>query len=108
MREITKIEKPDMVNHPPHYANGTKNFECIEIMQEMFGQEAIAHYSIINAFKYIWRSGEKGNDDLSKAEWYLKKYKELAGCKCPPDEYQSIYKLLEKKVEKLNGNGAKR
>lgn len=31
--ETMKTEKPDMVNHPPHYANGTKNFECIEMME---------------------------------------------------------------------------
>ena len=70
--------KPDNVNHPSHYNQG--KFECIDVMVETFGSEATQDFCVLNAFKYIWRSREKGGvSDLEKALWYLKKYLELEG-----------------------------
>ena len=44
---------PDMINHPPHYEVG--KYEAIDVMQEIFGREAVMHFCECNAFKYIWR-----------------------------------------------------
>ena len=64
--------KPDTVNHPTHYTSGC-GFECIEMMEMVFGKEAVIDYCVVNAFKYIWRHEQKnGTEDIAKAEWYLK------------------------------------
>ena len=64
--------KPDTVNHPTHYTSGC-GFECIEMMEMVFGKEAVIDYCVVNAFKYIWRHKQKnGTEDIAKAEWYLK------------------------------------
>lgn len=66
----------DNVNRPPHYTQG--GIECIDAMTAAFGKEAVMHFCICNAFKYIWRSEHKnGQEDLDKANWYIKKYKQL-------------------------------
>ena len=62
----------DPVNHPAHYISGC-GFECIEMMEMVFGKEAVIDYCVVNAFKYIWRHKQKnGTEDIAKAEWYLK------------------------------------
>lgn len=72
-------EKPtDNVNHPSHYETG--KFECIDAMIETQGAEAVKHFCICNAFKYIWRhNGKNGVEDIKKARWYIDKYLELEG-----------------------------
>jgi len=66
----------DNVNHPSHYETG--KFECIEVMQEVFGTEAVQNFCICNAFKYLYRHRRKnGKEDIEKAEWYIKKYLSL-------------------------------
>lgn len=70
--------KADVVNHPIHYNQG--KYECIEVMVETFGKEVAKHFCLLNAFKYIWRTGEKnGAEDVKKAIWYLDKFLELEG-----------------------------
>ena len=70
-------EKPsDNVNHPSHY---TGKYECIDVMQDVFGNEATDNFCLCNAFKYIWRARKKnGLEDVKKAVWYLNKYIEEA------------------------------
>lgn len=72
----------DMVNHPSHYQSMDKahNIECIDAMIAAFGHYEAAVFCKLNAFKYIWRASSKGgNMDISKAQWYLAKYRELGG-----------------------------
>lgn len=70
----------DMVNHPSHYETG--KFECIDVMIETQGVEAVKHFCICNAFKYLYRHNNKnGAEDIKKAIWYLNKYVELDGDK---------------------------
>ena len=61
------------VNHPEHYNDG--GFECIDVMEAVYGKEAVDSFCICNAFKYLWRAGKKdGNSksqDLQKAKWYI-------------------------------------
>ena len=64
-------EPADNVNHPSHY---TGRYECIDVMQDVFGDEATNDFCLCNAFKYIWRANKKnGLEDVKKAVWYLNK-----------------------------------
>lgn len=66
----------DNVNHPSHYETG--KFECIDVMIEALGEEAVKGFCVCNAFKYIYRHRRKnGTEDIKKAVWYLNKYVEL-------------------------------
>lgn len=66
----------DYVNHPPHYESG--KFECIEVMEETQGTEAVKNFCMCNAFKYLYRHAHKnGLEDVKKAAWYINKYIEL-------------------------------
>jgi hypothetical protein len=72
----------DMVNNPSHYQSMVKDLsiDCITAMRAAFGDYEAAIFCKLNAFKYIWRASSKnGNEDISKASWYLNKYKELGG-----------------------------
>ena len=73
---FVKVPK-EAVNHPEHYSNG--QFECIEVMFDVFGNDKVADFCELNAFKYLWRADNKGTDiqDKKKAIWYLNKYIEL-------------------------------
>lgn len=72
-------EKPvDNVNHPSHYETG--RFECIDVMIETQGVEAVKDFCLCNAFKYLYRhNGKNGVEDIKKAKWYIDKYLELEG-----------------------------
>ena len=78
MEEENKMDKhADVVNHPAHYEFA--RFECIEVMEEVFGADALKNYCLIAAFKYLWRCDRKGKkkEDIEKARWYLDKFIEL-------------------------------
>lgn len=65
------------VNHPSHYETG--KFECIDVMLEIFGKNAVMQFCRCNAFKYLYRMDRKnGYEDIQKAKWYIDKYIELA------------------------------
>lgn len=69
----------DMVNHPAHYQKEGRK-ECIEEMIDRFGVEAVKNFCLLNAYKYMYRHEAKnGQEDIDKAQWYLKKYAELGG-----------------------------
>lgn len=58
----------DNVNHPNHYQGAN---ECIDVMEAMFGREAVKAFCRCNAFKYRFRADKKnGAEDIKKAEWY--------------------------------------
>ena len=67
----------DNVNSPNHYTFG--KYECIDVIEDVFGKEALKIFCRINAFKYLFRSDHKnGIEDIKKARWYLNKYLELS------------------------------
>ena len=71
-----EIQVEDSVNHPSHYETG--KYECIDVMLETQGVDAVKDFCICNAFKYLYRHNNKnGSEDISKAHWYLTKYLEL-------------------------------
>jgi hypothetical protein len=68
--------KPDLVNHPPHYADG--GIECIEAIEEQLTFEEYRGYLKGNIAKYVWRERHKGGtESLKKARWYLDRLLEL-------------------------------
>lgn len=75
-RKHKKAEN-DNVNHQSHYETG--KYQCIDVMEETQGTEAVKDFCICNAFKYIYRHSHKnGLEDVKKAVWYLNKYIELS------------------------------
>lgn len=67
------MSEKENVNHPAHYNSG--KYECIDVMRDVFGKEAVDNFCLLNAFKYIWRAGRKnGKEDIKKAIWYLERY----------------------------------
>lgn len=70
-------ENTDDINHPSRYAKG--KYECIDVMQEIFGVEFVKDFCKGNAFKYLWRESDKGGlNDIKKAQYYINKYIELS------------------------------
>lgn len=66
----------DKVTNPQHYQ--TNEMECIDEMVVVFGKEAVINFCNLNAWKYRYRSDNKGGkEDLAKADWYLQKSLEL-------------------------------
>ena len=69
----------EQVNHPSHYLKGGR--ECIDVMVDEFGIEAVINFCKCNVFKYRWRAGLKegqsADTDEQKALWYERKAKEL-------------------------------
>lgn len=72
--------KDDPVNHPSHYCKPGQ-LECIEKMEVAFGIEAVKHFCLLNAFKYVERCRDKDNfeQDIEKAIWYLKRLASYIG-----------------------------
>lgn len=72
-KKDTKVENKenfDIINKPFHY--NTSKYECIEVMREVFGDEKLKIWCILNAFKYLYRCYYKnGDQDLEKATYYL-------------------------------------
>ena len=70
-------KKHDAVNHPDHYTKG--GIECIDAMKLLFGVRETMIFCKLNAFKYLWRSKNKGSEewDLNKWGWYTVHYHEL-------------------------------
>ncbi len=71
-------EEYDYTN-PNHYKTGEK--ETFEMMIDIWGKEAFIKHCEMTSFKYRMRVGNKPNEsverDLSKADWYESKAKQL-------------------------------
>lgn len=75
-RTTNQYAQTDIINHPEHYAG---SIECIDAMVAAYGEEQVAIFCKLCAFKYLWRLEKKGDckEDAGKAQWYLGKYKEM-------------------------------
>lgn len=63
------------VDHPGHY--NKSSIECIDAIKAALTPEEFRGFCKGNALKYVWREQHKGGDeDLRKAEWYLRKINE--------------------------------
>lgn len=79
--EEVKKQDSDPVNHPSHYE--AHAMESIDEMVVVFGKQAVIDFCKCNAWKYRYRAPYKGKqeEDNGKADWYIKKAKELEdGC----------------------------
>ena len=70
--EEEEKDKPDMVNHPPHYISET-GMEVIDVIEAFtFDLKGVEATDTGNIIKYICRWNTKnGLQDLKKAQWYL-------------------------------------
>lgn len=76
MEEMKIAAGVDNVNHPSHYETG--KFECIDVMLETQGEDAVKNFCLCNAFKYLYRhNGKNQDEDIRKAQWYINKYLEI-------------------------------
>lgn len=76
-KEEKADDEIDMVNHPQHY-NRDGAMECIDEMIAVFGKDIVACFCLCNVWKYRYRASDKGHEeDLSKSDYYMAKYKEL-------------------------------
>ena len=74
---VNPPKNPDEINHPTRYAGG--KYECIDVMTDVFGVDAVLNFCKLNAFKYLWREEHKnGIEDIRKAVWYLDKLIEIS------------------------------
>lgn len=72
-KEKPPVIQEDLVNHPPHYADG--GIECIEAIEAQLTAEEYRGYLRGNCAKYLWRCMLKGKpvEDLKKCQWYLER-----------------------------------
>ena len=63
----------NQVNHPSHYTKAGRK-ECIVEMEEKYGPVVTAVFCLTNAYKYLYRAGDKTDNpmeqDNDKAKWY--------------------------------------
>lgn len=66
------------INTPNYYKTG--KIECINAMEDIWGEEAVGIFCKLKAFKYLYRAGNKyGNSersDIQKAIDYLVMYRD--------------------------------
>ena len=97
-------DAPDNVNHPAHYEQSC-SLECIQVMELVFGAEAVTYFCLCNAFKYMWRYKNKnGLEDLKKAKWYLDYAKDYVPV---GDQYEAMGELLDQLMEKMENDNRK-
>lgn len=63
---VPSPKKPENVSHPSHYQG---EYECIDLMREIYGDEAVRWFCILNIYKYRFRAGKK------EAPWRMMKRK---------------------------------
>lgn len=100
IEEVSKKPK-EAIDHPSHY-NRKDAMECIDEMRLIFGDEETAIFCKLNAYKYRYRAGAKGDaeEDLKKSDWYIKKYKELTDKKLSRYVYANDNMMLLKEESK--------
>ena len=83
----------DNVNHPSHYKQGA--VECIDALKAALTHEEYIGFLKGNAFKYVWRSNNKGKpvEDMQKARWYIDKWIEEETCSCTETKQRSAKHL---------------
>ena len=69
---MMSTQKTDEIKEPTHYK--VHAMECIDEMALVFGLDAVITFCKLNAWKYRYRAGHKGDaqKDLDKADQYLR------------------------------------
>ena len=103
------MTRHDPVNNPSHYADTP--IECIDAMEAMLSAkqvDAFTAYCLGNAFKYLWRAGNKQDmqTDLRKAVWYIERV--LDGCATRVDEEprptRHVYGCVHEDINAMHGD----
>lgn len=70
----------EMICHPKHY-NREGRMECIEEMEELYGNEYVKIFCLLSAYKYNYRDGlkEGADTDIGKRTWYIEEYMRRGG-----------------------------
>lgn len=95
------MNKQEAVNHPAHY-NKPGQRECIVAMEEDYGPVVTGIFCLTNAYKYLYRAGDKPGadyrEDTEKAKWYVKYAEGLneRSRYMMTDLYIDVRKMLEK------------
>ena len=88
----TEVEEKSNI-HPKHYQ--LCSVECIDVMLMSYGGPVVYDLCMCNAFKYIWKHGNKnGEEDIEKARYYVDKAMEIS------TEYQ-LYKEEVKDIDMI-------
>lgn len=93
------MQNTELVYHPKHY-NQTGRKECWDEMRELFGDEAVAIFDCLSAYKYYYRAGEKADNpeeqDKAKIENYVRHSAELiALADCSMGKAKKVFKKLK-------------
>ena len=92
------------VNHPSHYnVEGKK--ECIVQMEEDYGSFITAVFCLTNAYKYLYRAGNKDGeseaDDIAKARWYYDYASKLSLIEIDNDgKVLELHEYIKKELKK--------
>jgi len=97
------VKEGGSVNHPPHYNGHPSGVECIDIIEAMPANIAMA-------MKYLWREGLKEGEcsekDLNKAIWYTKReiqYRKFRAGQIPVQEYYTFIRKFKSVVGEADG-----
>ena len=89
----------NMIDHPEHYRKPGRK-ECIDEMLEQFGPVAVYWFSVLSAYKYRYRAGDKpdnaADQDEAKGEWYDCKAEDMRGLGAPDGWIKCSEKLPAK------------
>lgn len=93
--EYLEVVESDEVKEPFHYKHG--QFECIDEMLIVFGAKKTYDFCILNAWKYRNRAPYKGkmDEDLRKADEYLRLAKQIMDCNFEISEIARLIKVGE-------------
>ena len=94
----------ELVNHPNHY-NLPNRKECIVEMKENYGTRIVAVFCLTNAYKYLYRAGNKDgtpeSQDIEKARWYVNWAKQHESSITGPS-FIKLYRDVQKELKKYD------
>lgn len=73
-----------------------ENTECIVALEDLFGPTVLYRFCVMNAAKYLWRAGVKGDaqTDYQKARWCLKYAQQLEAAEISDEQHRRIQHAL--------------
>lgn len=98
------VQENNLVIHPKHY-NTEGRPECWEEMRRLFGDECVGVFDVLNAYKYLYRAGEKeGNpaeQDMAKIYNYMRHCADLVTTsEQTVTKAKRCYTILKKELKK--------
>lgn len=92
------------INHPDYYNLPSKK-ECIEQMLEDYGGRITATFCLTNAYKYLYRAGNKESssyeNDIEKARWYFNFVQDRVSSYIQGKKAVKLYLYVKRKLENL-------